>query len=99
MSHFCTRQPPYRSPAHSNGRRTVGDGATYFDNSEPSVLAVCHLQDNNDIYYYSTTYSGGPGVRPLSISPASLHGSDHPAVAFLTPLESNALQTEGRRTV
>ena len=28
----------------------------------PSVLAVCHLQGTEDMYYYSTTFSGGPGV-------------------------------------
>ena len=45
----------------SNGRQTVGDGAVTFDN-EPSVLAVCHLQGTENKYYYSTTFSGGPGV-------------------------------------
>ncbi|KAF8161049.1 ornithine decarboxylase antizyme-domain-containing protein [Crassisporium funariophilum] len=45
----------------TNGRQTVGDGAFTFDN-EPSVLAVCHLQGTDDMYYYSTTFSGGPGV-------------------------------------
>lgn len=48
-------------PFCSNGRQTVGDGALIFDN-EPSVLAVCHLQGTDDMYYYSTTFSGGPGV-------------------------------------
>ena len=46
----------------SNGRQTVGDGAFYVD-AAPSVLAVCHLQGADDMYYYSTTFSGGPGVR------------------------------------
>ncbi|TEB38189.1 hypothetical protein FA13DRAFT_1761458 [Coprinellus micaceus] len=70
MSNFIN---PQSSLCPANGRRTVGDGAAYFDNSEPSVLAVCHLQDNNDIYYYSTTYSGGPGPNALQTedSPAS----------------------------
>lgn len=45
----------------SNGRQTVGDGAFYVD-AAPSVLAVCHLQGEDDMYYYSTTFSGGPGV-------------------------------------
>ena len=49
------------SLTYSNGRQTVGDGAFTFDN-EPSVLAVCHLQGTDDMYYYSTTFSGGPGV-------------------------------------
>jgi hypothetical protein len=46
----------------SNGRQTVGDGAFYVD-AAPSVLAVCHLQGADDMYYYSTTFSGGPEVR------------------------------------
>ncbi|KAF8973319.1 ornithine decarboxylase antizyme-domain-containing protein [Flammula alnicola] len=33
----------------------------HFSNG-PSVLAVCHLQGTEDMYYYSTTFSGGPGV-------------------------------------
>ncbi|KAF5320712.1 hypothetical protein D9619_001823 [Psilocybe cf. subviscida] len=45
----------------ANGRQTVGDGAFTFDN-EPSVLAVCHMQGADDMYYYSTTFSGGPGL-------------------------------------
>ncbi|KAF9478632.1 hypothetical protein BDN70DRAFT_808485 [Pholiota conissans] len=56
-----------------NGRQTVGDGAFTFDN-EPSVLAVCHLQGTEDMYYYSTTFSGGPGQNALQTegrSPAS----------------------------
>ncbi|KAJ7703293.1 ornithine decarboxylase antizyme-domain-containing protein [Mycena rosella] len=63
----------------TNGRQTVGDGAALSLDTEPSVLAVCHLQGTDDMYYYSTTFSGGPGVRssdcvtgsPASISPAS----------------------------
>ncbi|PCH43883.1 hypothetical protein WOLCODRAFT_90574 [Wolfiporia cocos MD-104 SS10] len=45
----------------TNGRQTVGDGAFYTDMT-PSVLAVCHMQGNNSMYYYSTAFSGGPGV-------------------------------------
>ena len=45
----------------SNGRQTVGDGAFSADMT-PSVIAVCHLQGNSSMYYYSTTFSGGPGV-------------------------------------
>lgn len=46
----------------SNGRQTVGDGASLTFDNEANVLAVCHLQGTNDMYYYSTTFSGGPGV-------------------------------------
>jgi hypothetical protein len=48
----------------SNGRQTVGDGA-FFTDAVPSVLAVCHLEGNDDMYYYSTTFSGGPGVSNI----------------------------------
>ncbi|KAG6897404.1 hypothetical protein C0992_001911 [Termitomyces sp. T32_za158] len=44
-----------------NGRQTVGDGASLPFDAEANVLAVCHLQGTNDMYYYSTTFSGGPG--------------------------------------
>lgn len=53
---------------NSNGRQTVGDGASTFDN-EPSVLAVCHMQGTDDMYYYSTTFSGGPGVKFIRFHP------------------------------
>ncbi|KAH7888648.1 ornithine decarboxylase antizyme-domain-containing protein [Phlebopus sp. FC_14] len=46
----------------SNGRQAVGDGAFTTDIT-PSVLAVCQMQGTDDMYYYSTTFSGGPGVR------------------------------------
>ncbi|KAG6868931.1 hypothetical protein C0993_007705 [Termitomyces sp. T159_Od127] len=45
----------------TNGRQTVGDGASLPFDTEASVLAVCHLQGTDDMYYYSTTFSGGPG--------------------------------------
>jgi hypothetical protein len=50
----------------SNGRQTVGDGAFSTDVS-PRVVAVCHMQGNSDLYYYSTTFSGGPEVCFLLI--------------------------------
>ncbi|KAH9485354.1 hypothetical protein JR316_0002262 [Psilocybe cubensis] len=69
----------------TNGRQTVGDGAFSFDN-EPSVLAVCHLQGNQDMYYYSTTFSGGPGhtavnpnaSAPIPFSPPSVRSAASP---------------------
>lgn len=59
----------YSSTNHcwcSNGnRQAVGDGAFSTDMT-PNVLAVCHVQGADDLYYYSTTFSGGPGVsRPF----------------------------------
>lgn len=59
MSNFSKQDSSLRP---TNGCQTVGDGAFTFDN-EPSVLAVCHLQGTDDMYYYSTTFSGGPGWR------------------------------------
>jgi hypothetical protein len=58
----------------SNGRQTVGDGAFFVDVA-PSVLAVCHVQGADDMYYYSTTFSGGPGVCPSRF--CIPHGSAH----------------------
>ena len=55
----------------SNGRQTVGDGAFTFD-AQPSVLAVCHMQGNDDMHYYSTTFSGGPGVSSPTPYPSHL---------------------------
>ncbi|KAJ7262268.1 ornithine decarboxylase antizyme-domain-containing protein [Mycena haematopus] len=49
------------SPRPTNGRQAVGDGAFYVD-AQPSVLAVAQIQGTDDMYYYSTTFSGGPGV-------------------------------------
>lgn len=53
----------------SNARQSVGDGAASFDTSVPDVLAVCQLEGNDDMYYYSTTFSGGPGVCIPFFSP------------------------------
>ncbi|KAI0633331.1 ornithine decarboxylase antizyme-domain-containing protein [Trametes polyzona] len=48
----------------TNGRHTVGDGAFTTDMT-PSVIAVCHMEGTNSMYYYSTTFSGGPGVSDI----------------------------------
>ncbi|KAI0344548.1 hypothetical protein BDW22DRAFT_1472078 [Trametopsis cervina] len=67
MSNFTmiNQSPISSSICPANGRRTVGDGA-FSSDMTPSVLAVCHLQGNDSMYYYSTTFSGGPGVSHLS---------------------------------
>ena len=80
----------------SNGRQTVGDGA-FSSDMTPSVIAVCHVEGTDSIYYYSTTFSGGPGVRFHSsrLRRASLTFC---TVAFLTSLTRNALLIEGRQT-
>ena len=96
---FVLFYAPYLVPlisSFSNGRHAVGDGAFTSDNT-PSVLAVCHMQGTDDMYYYSTTFSGGPGVRPLIVAASIVTYS--PTVAFLTSLTRNALPTEGRQTV
>jgi hypothetical protein len=59
MSNFSKQKS---SIGPTNGRQTVGDGAFTTD-VEPSVLAVCQLEGNENMYYYSTTFSGGPGWR------------------------------------
>ncbi|TFK25712.1 hypothetical protein FA15DRAFT_589974 [Coprinopsis marcescibilis] len=58
MSNFLN---PKSSLCPANGRQTVGDGAAAYDNGS-EVLAVCQAQGMDDMYYYSTTFSGGPGV-------------------------------------
>ncbi|KAJ7925209.1 ornithine decarboxylase antizyme-domain-containing protein [Mycena leptocephala] len=60
MSNFIKQKS---SLGPTNGRQTVGDGAAFSLDNEPSVLAVCHLQGTDDMYYYSTTFSGGPGPK------------------------------------
>ena len=81
----------------SNGRRTVGDGA-FSSDMTPSVLAVCHIQGNDSMYYYSTTFSGGPGVS-VRVDRLTLSFSlTSNLVAFLTSLTQNALPIEGRQT-
>ncbi|KAG1900680.1 ornithine decarboxylase antizyme-domain-containing protein [Suillus fuscotomentosus] len=70
MSNFLKQQ---FSICPANGCQAVGDGAFSADIT-PSVLAVCHMQGTDDVYYYSTTFSGGPGVRSsdcVTGSPAS----------------------------
>ncbi|KAH9858382.1 ornithine decarboxylase antizyme-domain-containing protein [Lenzites betulinus] len=52
----------------ANGRQTVGDGAFTTDKT-PSVIAVCHMEGTNSMYYYSTTFSGGPGSLSLPAIP------------------------------
>ncbi|KAF9051030.1 hypothetical protein BDZ89DRAFT_1005605 [Hymenopellis radicata] len=59
MSTFTKRKS---SLCPTNGRQTVGDGASLSLDTAPSVLAVCQMQGTDDMYYYSTTFSGGPGV-------------------------------------
>ncbi|PFH45891.1 hypothetical protein AMATHDRAFT_157441, partial [Amanita thiersii Skay4041] len=45
----------------SNGCQTVGDGAASINN-ETNTVAVCEVQGAGNLYYYSTAFSGGPGV-------------------------------------
>ncbi|RDB16983.1 Ornithine decarboxylase antizyme [Hypsizygus marmoreus] len=73
----------------TNGRQTVGDGASLPFDTEASVLAVCHLQGTDDMYYYSTTFSGGPGSKcpPDRGSSDCVTGS--PASIFSTSLSSS----------
>jgi len=52
----------YNTILYSNGLKIVDDGANFSRNSDASVLAVCQVEGADDMYYYSTTFSGGPGV-------------------------------------
>ena len=82
----------------SNGRQTVGDGAYPVDTT-PTPLVICRRDGHEDLYYYSTTFSGGPEVELESFyHPDSKHLTLVYPVAVLTSLLRNALQTEGRRT-
>ncbi|TFK54248.1 hypothetical protein OE88DRAFT_1624727 [Heliocybe sulcata] len=76
----CTK--PQSSLCPTNGRQAVGDGALSFD-AAPSVLAVCHMQGADDLYYYSTTFSGGPGKCPPDRG-SSDWVTDSPARIFST---------------
>ena len=62
---LCTLESCADIISCSNGRQTVGDGAFTTDMT-PSVIAVCHMEGTNSMYYYSTTFSGGPGVSPFA---------------------------------
>jgi len=46
----------------ANGRQTVGDGA-YPTDATPRLVAICHRPGQGDLYYWSTTFSGGPEWR------------------------------------
>ncbi|KAL5523794.1 hypothetical protein ACEPAG_7967 [Sanghuangporus baumii] len=58
LIHNFTNQQQF-SICPANGRQAVGDGAYSVDAVNSDVLAVCQVQGSNDIYYYSTTFSGG----------------------------------------
>lgn len=95
-THFPTLQCSKRLLLCSNGRQTVGDGAFSTDMT-PSVMAVCHIQGNDSMYYYSTTFSGGSGVSDSRLDALAFH-PQLCSVALLTSLPQNALPTEGRQT-
>ncbi|KAL1744659.1 ornithine decarboxylase antizyme-domain-containing protein [Schizophyllum fasciatum] len=63
----------------TNGRQIVGDGASLPYSADPSVLAVCHMQGSDDMYYYSTTFSGGPGRNALPTEGSSASDTSFPA--------------------
>ncbi|KAK7053244.1 hypothetical protein VNI00_003869 [Paramarasmius palmivorus] len=65
----------------ANGRQTVGDGATSFDIPSSNVIAVCQIEGSEDnMYYYSTTFSGGPGVVRFAHSSSFSGAFDIPKV-------------------
>ncbi|KAI0769657.1 ornithine decarboxylase antizyme-domain-containing protein [Trametes elegans] len=73
----------------TNGRQTVGDGAFTTDMT-PSVIAVCHMEGNNSMYYYSTT--GGFDIPTAKCPPdrgSSDWVTDSLARSSLSPLSSS----------
>lgn len=72
--------------SRSNGRQTVGDGA-FITDMTPSVIAVCHMEGTDSMYYYSTTFSGGPGVSTFA-SLTHLQCADCDLVPALTALSA-----------
>ncbi|TCD71201.1 hypothetical protein EIP91_011679 [Steccherinum ochraceum] len=87
MSNFIAINPTKQQSSirPTNGRQTVGDGA-FSSDMIPSVLAVCHMQGTDSMYYYSTTFSGGPGVssKPL-FDMRSDHSRPHLCNPFTLP--------------
>ncbi|KAJ7647416.1 ornithine decarboxylase antizyme-domain-containing protein [Roridomyces roridus] len=76
ISNMNTKQKTSSSIRPTNGRQAVGDGAALTFDTEPSVLAVCHVEGGTD-YYYSTTFSGGGGFDvPKSKCPPDRGSSD-----------------------
>ncbi|KAL4254971.1 Ornithine decarboxylase antizyme [Abortiporus biennis] len=76
MSNFNMINPSKQqsSICPANGRQTVGDGA-FTSDMTPSVLAVCHMEGTDSMYYYSTTFSGGPGWHWVTASLAPVFSS------------------------
>ncbi|KAH9083717.1 ornithine decarboxylase antizyme-domain-containing protein [Lactarius deliciosus] len=86
-STYLSLNKPISNLCPTNGRQTVGDGAFYVDVA-PSVLAICHVQGSDNMYYYSTTFSGGPGVRSsgcVTGGPASKHATAYNHTLYPTP--------------
>lgn len=71
-------------PIISNGPwQAVGDGAVAFAASS-ELQAACNMQsDSMDVHYYSTTFSGGPGV---CLCDFSLHDELRLTLRFLCGL-------------
>ncbi|KAJ3571776.1 hypothetical protein NP233_g3544 [Leucocoprinus birnbaumii] len=91
----------------TNARQSVGDGAASFDTSVPSVLAVCQLEGNDDMYYYSTTFSGGPGSKCppdrgssdcVTGGPASYFSSSPPSSISSSPTSFSSSPTSALGT-
>ena len=80
---------------NSNGhRQTVGDGASAFATASVA-LASRNQTATSEVNYYSTAFSGGPGVSFL-VCDCMLHSRlNHRIVALLTSPWKNAL-LEGR---
>ncbi|KAI0365629.1 hypothetical protein BV20DRAFT_1038810 [Pilatotrama ljubarskyi] len=86
---FTSMSKQQSSICPTNGRQTVGDGAFTTDMT-PSVIAVCHMEGTNSMYYYSTT--GGFDIPTAKCPPdrgSSDWVTDSLARSSLPPLSSS----------
>ncbi|KAI0785591.1 ornithine decarboxylase antizyme-domain-containing protein [Abortiporus biennis] len=108
MSNFNMINPSKQqsSICPANGRQTVGDGA-FTSDMTPSVLAVCHMEGTDSMYYYSTTFSGGPGVSYILLGVFDIpnakcppdRGSPDWVTASLAPVFSSSPSSDRSSTL
>ncbi|KAI9456618.1 ornithine decarboxylase antizyme-domain-containing protein [Russula earlei] len=106
-STYLNPNKPISSPCPTNGRQTVGDGAFSVD-AAPSVLAICQVQGGDNMYYYSTTFSGGPGSKcppdrgssdRVTGGPALKHPTTYNHSFYPSPLSSKDPRCNSRQNL
>ncbi|RDX50126.1 hypothetical protein OH76DRAFT_1349644 [Lentinus brumalis] len=93
-SNFTNMSKQQSSIRPTNGRLTVGDGAFKTDMT-PSVIAVCHMEGTNSMYYYSTT---GGFDTPTAKCPPDRGSSDwvtDSLAPYTPPLSSSPTPSYG----